>query len=269
MALPSFEVIIQDLFKFFVNTFGGLGVVASVFVLIFAMIFQSIIAPIASEAVLASSGGILYKAFGIPGIYAAIIGGVIGSMLGAYYAFYISNWIQKQFKNRLVDDYKEQNLNEMKSRKDRFLFRASKFLARFIDEDSEDFIEVIEERGFLIVLIGRILVFVPFDAVSYAAGLTKIKLKDFMIATFIGSIPRVIFYVLLGTQLANALTGNFTLFVAIFVGFAGAIYGLYKFIMNYLQKQNSSEETEGEKIMKEFLDEKEAIPEPAATSEQA
>jgi len=49
------------------------------------------------------------------------------------------------------------------------------------------------------LLLGRFAPFIPFDAISYSAGLTKMKLKNFMIPTVIGTLPRTLFYTYLGT----------------------------------------------------------------------
>jgi uncharacterized membrane protein YdjX (TVP38/TMEM64 family) len=42
-----------------------------------------------------------------------------------------------------------------------------------------------------------------FDPISYASGISNIKWKQYSIATFIGSIPRAIFYSILGVQMIN------------------------------------------------------------------
>ena len=92
--------------------------------------------------------------------------------------------------------------------------------------------------GFIIVLLGRMIVLIPFDVISYAAGLTRIKFKDYMIATFIGTIPRVIFYVFVGIQFANAIEdSNFALFIGLFTGFVGAIYLFYTFLKKSLNNK--------------------------------
>jgi len=240
MLLPNLEGIVDAIFQFFVNSFGVLGLGMSIVVLFFIMILQAIIAPIASEIVLSSAGGVLYKAFGREGLYAAIIGGILGSLAGAVVAFYIARWIQAQLKKRLVDEYGHDH--QATSRWDRFLNKTAKFLEKFIDEESDDFISIIEERGFIIVLIGRMLPFIPFDAVSYGAGFTRIRTKDFMVATVIGTIPRVIFYVLTGALLGDALKNNFNLFIILSVGIAGLILGLYKYAMRYIRNNHMEQE---------------------------
>jgi uncharacterized membrane protein YdjX (TVP38/TMEM64 family) len=58
-------------------------------------------------------------------------------------------------------------------------------------------------RGRLAVLLGRLIPFIPFDAVSYFAGLAKMKIHTFTILTFLGSIPRCLFYAYMGEMIAQ------------------------------------------------------------------
>ena len=61
----------------------------------------------------------------------------------------------------------------------------------------------IEGRGFLAVLCARIAPGAPFALVSYAAGMTRIRLRDFAAATAIGASPRAFAYAALGGTLGN------------------------------------------------------------------
>ncbi|MCF6177914.1 MAG: TVP38/TMEM64 family protein [Geopsychrobacter sp.] len=53
------------------------------------------------------------------------------------------------------------------------------------------------ENGLVTVLILR-LIMLPFDAVNYGCGLTAVRHRDYAIATFIGILPALIAFVLLG-----------------------------------------------------------------------
>ncbi len=44
------------------------------------------------------------------------------------------------------------------------------------------------------ILVCRLLPFVPFDPVSYAAGLTSLRFWPFMLATGVGQLPATIVY---------------------------------------------------------------------------
>jgi len=60
--------------------------------------------------------------------------------------------------------------------------------------------------GIWAVLLGRIAPFIPFDVISYSAGLTQMKTRSFMIPTVVGTLPRALFYAFLGDYFNVALT---------------------------------------------------------------
>ena len=224
------------LFNLVVDGFGSLGIIFAFFILVIFMVVQAVIAPIVSEAVLTSAGGIFNSAFPTYGIAVAIFGGVIGSMLGAATAFYIARFGQEKIAHYV----ESRNIKEIENPN---LWQKSLiFLMKFIDDDSEDFAKIIEERGFLIVLVGRLIPFVPFDAVSYGSGFTTIEFKDFMIATTIGSIPRVTFFILLGTSLGDVVKENGTLFLVLTTIVALALYFGYKLVVTMIRRRNVKEE---------------------------
>jgi uncharacterized membrane protein YdjX (TVP38/TMEM64 family) len=59
-----------------------------------------------------------------------------------------------------------------------------------------------ESWGMWAVFVARLLPFVPFDPVSYAAGLARLGFVRFLIATGIGQLPATIVYSLAGDLLA-------------------------------------------------------------------
>jgi uncharacterized membrane protein YdjX (TVP38/TMEM64 family) len=61
--------------------------------------------------------------------------------------------------------------------------------------------EWVERRGFVAVLYARIAPGLPFAAVNYAAGLTRVPLAVFLSATAIGIAPRAFAYTALGGSL--------------------------------------------------------------------
>ncbi len=58
------------------------------------------------------------------------------------------------------------------------------------------------DNGIMTVLLMR-LVFVPFDLLNFACGLTKMRFIDYAIGTFIGIIPGVLMFVLFGSAWAD------------------------------------------------------------------
>jgi len=127
------------------------------------MIIQALAIPIPSELVLIAGG----LAFAFP--FGWIVG-ALGSIVAALISFYISKKGGRSLAIKLVGE------NGI----------------RFADN-------WFNRWGSWAVLLGRFAPFIPFDAISYGAGLTTMKLKSFMIPTIIGTLPRTLFYTSLGS----------------------------------------------------------------------
>ena len=86
-----------------------------------------------------------------------------------------------------------------------------------------------EKYGKFAILICRLLPFVSFDFVSYAAGLTNMRFWAFFIATGLGQLPATIVYSYVGGTLTGGaqklFVGLLTLFaLSIMIGIAKKIY---------------------------------------------
>ena len=139
----------------------------AVFIFLLLMVLQSLIAPIPSELVLLS-GAMIF------GFWGGVILGIIGSMLSAAITYYVSNKGGRSILEATGD--KISLANRMISIMD----------------------EWIESWGFWAIIVGRAVPVIMFDPVSYAAGISNIKPKQYLIATLIGSVPRALFYAYLG-----------------------------------------------------------------------
>ena len=84
----------------------------------------------------------------------------------------------------------------------------------------------IERGGFMAVLYARIAPLMPFVAINYVAGLTRLRLRDFTAATVIGIAPRAFAYTALGGHLDNLDSPEAIAAVAVLVIMAlgGAIF---------------------------------------------
>ena len=91
--------------------------------------------------------------------------------------------------------------------------------------------EKLQKNGVVAVLTMRLLM-LPFDAVNFGCGLTAIRHRDYAIGTFIGILPSLIGFVLLG-GIAAADVQNRTLVVALSVFFMLLGFG----IAHYLKRQ--------------------------------
>lgn len=162
--------------KEYILSFGIWGPVVS-FLL---MILQSVAAPL--------------PAFVITFANAALFGWVYGAILswssamaGAAICFYIAKFLGRNTVENLT----------------------SKFA---LDEVDKFFVKY----GKHTILIARLLPFMSFDLVSYAAGLTSMSFASFFIATGIGQLPATIVYSYVGGMLTGGaklmMTGLLTLF---------------------------------------------------------
>ncbi len=62
----------------------------------------------------------------------------------------------------------------------------------------------IGESGFKLVLLMRLQpVFLPFAILNYALGLTRVRLRDYVLASWIGMLPATTLYVYIGTSLKS------------------------------------------------------------------
>ncbi|MGQ9459760.1 MAG: TVP38/TMEM64 family protein [Candidatus Bathyarchaeaceae archaeon] len=77
---------------------------------------------------------------------------------------------------------------------------------RFVSEGGMRFADNWFNRwGVWAVLFGRFAPFIPFDPISYGAGLTQMKFRSFLIPTIIGTLPRALFYAFLGNYFGGTL----------------------------------------------------------------
>jgi len=121
---------------------------------------------------------------------------IIGATLGGTLAFLVARYLGRDFVKRFIQ-------GKMK----------------MLDEKSA-------EHGFKIIFFLRLIPLVPFNALDYAAGLSKIRLRDYILGTFLGIMPGAFAYVNLGSNLENIYSWEFVLAV-MFLGslvFAQAFY---------------------------------------------
>lgn len=63
--------------------------------------------------------------------------------------------------------------------------------------------KALQQKGFLIVLLTRLSPLFPFNLLNYAYGLTGVKARDYIIASWIGMFPATALYVYLGSAAAS------------------------------------------------------------------
>lgn len=62
----------------------------------------------------------------------------------------------------------------------------------------------VEREGFKIVALLRLSPLVPFNLLNYALALTRVRLRDYVLASWLGMLPVTLLYVYLGSLLTNA-----------------------------------------------------------------
>ncbi len=164
MGLISlFQSLDIEAIKAYILSFGLLAPLVS-FAL---MVFQAILAPL--------------PAFLITFANAALFGWVYGAllswssaMIGALLCFYIAKFLGREVVEKLT----------------------SKIALKSVDA-------FFEKHGVYAILIARLLPFISFDIVSYAAGLTRMSLRSFLIATGLGQLPATLIYSYAGEMLTG------------------------------------------------------------------
>lgn len=134
----------------------------------FLMIFQSIIAivPLPAFFITVANGALFGFGWGMLLSWSS-------AMLGAAICFYIAR------------------------------FLGAKHVARILSQplvDKTD--EFLKKYGSHAILIARLLPYIPFDVVSYVAGLTRMRFISFWIATGIGQLPATAVYTFLGDKIS-------------------------------------------------------------------
>lgn len=98
-----------------------------------------------------------------------------GSVLGASAAFLVGRTLGRGW------------IEERVSRNPRF---------RAIDQ-------AVSQQGFKIVLLTRLSPVLPFNLLNYAFGLSRVKFRDFVLASWIGMLPATVLYVYFGSAVKN------------------------------------------------------------------
>lgn len=71
--------------------------------------------------------------------------------------------------------------------------------------------QAVAENGFKIVLLTRLSPVFPFTLLNYAFGLTKVRFRDYLLASWVGMLPGTVLYVYLGStarELTDLAAGN-------------------------------------------------------------
>jgi len=87
-------------------------------------------------------------------------------------------------------------------------FLVSRYFGRALIEKMlkgkfKDIEEKLAKNGFMTILFFRVIPLVPYEVLNYAGGLSRIKFKDYFLATLLGLIPGVIVSAFFGGSLGE------------------------------------------------------------------
>jgi uncharacterized membrane protein YdjX (TVP38/TMEM64 family) len=163
------------------QSWGGLGLVLLAVAYVFATI------AFFPGSILTVGAGYLAKVLWPDSLPLALLAGTaavsIGSVLGATAAFVIGRTLARGW------------VAEKVSGRDNF---------RRIDE-------AVGKNGLKMVFLLRLSPVFPFNLLNYALGVTKVRFRDYVLASWIGMLPGTVLYVYLGTGLQTitaAATGE-------------------------------------------------------------
>ena len=161
--------------------------------IIYILIFTLVPLTLIPNSLIAISGGALF------GLYYGSLYTLIGAAFGATLSFGLSRYFGKTLAEKLIGN-KTQWLSEHA-----------------------------EKNGFHFVLLLRLIPVVPFDAISYGAGLSRIRYIDFLSATCFGILPGVFAYSNIGDKSSNIQSLEFLASIAILAALIAVSRILKKF----------------------------------------
>lgn len=152
------------------------------------------------DSVLVIAGGMIF------GLWEGVVLTSIGSLLGGIIAFIISRVLGKAVVKKII-------------KRDIVIF------------DNKG-----TKSAFFLILILRLIPLFPFKIVSYSAGFTDMKLKEFSLATVMGSLPGIIVY----TNLGDKTTKLGTIEFYISIGLVVLLFAVSLILKKVLQQKDKS-----------------------------
>lgn len=148
-----------------------------VYIIMFALVPLTLF----PDSILAIAGGLLF------GLYEGYIYTAIGALIGSSISFYISRKLGRGIVKKFTKD-KLDNIEQM-----------------------------VNKNGFSIILLLRLIPLFPFDVISYGSGLTSVSYKDFILATFLGTIPGILIFTNIGAQALDIGSEGFYISIAFLI----------------------------------------------------
>ncbi|MGV8982988.1 TVP38/TMEM64 family protein [Clostridium sp.] len=158
--------------------------------IIYIILFTFVPLTLFPDSILAIAGGMCF------GMVGGFIYTMIGAILGGTLSFYLAK-----------------NLGH-------------KVLKKIIKNDLSSLENAIKTKGFLLVFVLRLIPLFPFDIISYAAGFSGVKFKDFALATISGIIPGIFVFINIGDKASEIGSSSFYVSIALLIGLIVISYSL-------------------------------------------
>ena len=153
-----------EVIRHYILGFGPWALV--VYIALYALNTVSLLPPI---GIMSLAAGFIF------GPFLGAVGIMAGSFLGTSATFFIS----RMFGGNFVDKITQGNAKVL------------------------EFQEKLNQKGFITILLIRLIPLLPWEVVNYAAGLSKIQYKHFISATLIGIFPAVVIQTFFSDRLSN------------------------------------------------------------------
>lgn len=89
-------------------------------------------------------------------------------------------------------------------------------------------------NGFLIVFLLRLIPLIPYDIISYGAGFSTVRYRDYILGTALGIIPGVLVYANIGANALEISSWKFYLAVGLLIALSAISLLLKKHVRNKL-----------------------------------
>ncbi|MGC8850642.1 MAG: DedA family protein [Candidatus Micrarchaeia archaeon] len=174
----------------FMASFGGFGIALGMFL-------ESSFVPIPSELVLVTAGALGFDPLTVA------LWGALGSTLGSVIGYGIGFWGGRPVVKR-VGPYLLVTPERVE--------RAEQKFARY---------------GGVAILVARLIPFIPYKVFSIASGVLKFDLKQFVVFTFVGTLPRAFLLAWLGLVAARYASA-FYVVAGLVAGVAMIVFALHR-----------------------------------------
>lgn len=99
-----------------------------------------------------------------------------------------------------------------------------------------NFQKSVQKHGFIMILLLRLVPLVPFNIISYSAGFSTIRYRDFFFATLLGMTPGVFVYANIGAQSLDFGSREFYIAVGLLIALVVISMTLKQWVKKRIEK---------------------------------